>query len=178
MAIATPVALAIMALPFLARGSGGGAGMKRAGGLPEMAFGLVIGLVNYHLHHDSLVAAAWAVFSWLAMERGHKNFYHDGTLATQFADTPGGLEKWSGLYWLLPRLGMPPRSTGYCRILMGLKWLLIGLPMFPFGLAMAILGPVAYWYAFRPLKIKYDSAPAEWLTGIFTMLVAAVALAV
>lgn len=168
-------------MAWLARMSGGGAGSvwlvyhagtklgafwaQQAARLPEILFGLCFGVANYLIFGD----IAWAALAWgwsfIWMETGHGNYYHDGMLPTQYPDTPGTLERYSGLHWLLPRIGYPSRGKVYCRALMGLKWFLIGLPILSAAPMLAVLGPLAYAISFRVFRV--DSEPAEWLSGFF-----------
>jgi len=185
--------LLLLTTPLITRAAGGGVGWdtlckwmgkrygKRSasllGKVPEIVFAIHFGVCAQYLawmvfpiwyvpYIAYFVATTW---SYAFMEIGHKNIYHDGTLLQPtWQDTPGSLERYSGMHYLLPKVGITPRSKWYCRIGMGLKWGLIGLPIFPFGLALIVLGPIAYAIAFRTLKIRWDSSPAEYLQGEFS----------
>lgn len=171
-----PILLAA-GLPFTTAASGGQLGVAKMpkwfNRVPELLFAMYFGYAAF------LRTGQWQDFligtliTFVAMEMGHGNFYHDGMLETQYPDRPSSLETYTGLHWLLPKLGYPVRSKWYCRILMALKGFLIGLPAFPFGLTLIVLWPNAYRIGFRYL-LK-DSAPAEWISGIYAMLVMIVA---
>lgn len=182
----------IILMPFITRAAGGGVGADQlrawvlenygagaasfVGRLPEILFALPFGYVAA-LHWATsppmfagifVIAAVWA---FVFMETGHGNGYHDGVAEHAFPDRHQSLD-----YIVRPitnALGFAPRSKWYCRIFMGIKWGLIGLPAFPFGLALMVLGPFAYYVSFRVLR--RESAPAEWISGLAAGMVLAIA---
>jgi hypothetical protein len=112
----------------------------------------------------SMPAAGW-VYAWV--QTGHGTAYHMGrTPASAQGERKQTLSivvdpvcKWLG--WTL---GERP----YCYLFMGLKGLLIGLPLFPLGLIMAVLWPVAYDLG----RIK-NNETAEWLScGLLGLVLA------
>lgn len=156
----------------LARASGGGLGAhildaRKDGGkspfnltwLPEALFGLCIGLATGYEYGWlwTLPAFAW---SYIFMQSGHGTFYNMQGWQSSNPDRKQTLE-----YVVRPVFNLfgwsiyTPRYSWAC---MGLKGAMIGLPLFPFGLLLAFLWPLAY-------AIK-DSELGEWLSGAFTGL--------
>jgi hypothetical protein len=157
--------IALGAIPIMAglsRLCGWGGAPKALSGVPKILWGLAIAIaVAYHTDSALFFLIAW-VWSWFFMKAGHGNAYHDGTEKDAFPDRfqkpidyvarpVCNLLKWE------------IRGTAYCRLFMGFKGLMIGLPLFPFGLALAVAWPLAYAISFRVLKQK--SMPAEWMSG-------------
>lgn len=189
--------LLIPIMSLLARQSGGGAGAawlvyqvgthfgakagKFASNIPEILWALTIAAVTCYAFHGSIWNFLFfAVWSYIFMQVGHGNAYHDGMYPDAQPD------RWQTLDWLVrpftavwritwqvdghektifKKTGLAARSKWYCRIFMGVKGLLIGAPMLYFGLPLIILWPLGYAIGFRYLK--KDSGPAEYITGAF-----------
>lgn len=170
--------LLIPVMGFLASASGGNSGAQllttwvekhfgpfwrsAASRLPEIVWAIVIALVSNELFDLGWYAVGVAVYSYIAMELGHGNAFHDGTAETAFPD------RWQTLDYIVRpitnRLGFAPRSMWYCRTFMFVKWTLIGLPIGVFAPLVGIAGAAAYAVGFRVLRS--DSEPAEWLSGL------------
>jgi len=127
------------------------------GRVPEILISVPFGFAAYYTAaeffsvDDYRIGLLGFVISYVAYEMGHGNFFHDGVGEHTFPDDPESIEKITGLHSLLPKLGFAPRSAGYCRIMMGVKWFLFGLPALPLAPVFAVIGPVSYWLSFRPL---------------------------
>lgn len=175
------IACAALIMGGLARGAGSEL-PKPFGGVPEILFGLCFGIGSYALHGSIWWAIAGAAGSWSSMELAHANAMQMGTKPT---DT-GRFHQLDyvvrplcrALMWIGARFGrkwnLEPLTVGYCWLFLGLKGTLIGLSIFPFGLPLAVLWPLAYWLAYW--RIKRGSAPAEWLTGYFSGPLVALAM--
>jgi len=152
----------------LSRLCGWGGVPKALGGFPEILWGLAIaGAVGYQTESAVLFLLAW-LWSWLWMEAGHGNAYHDG------AEKDGFPDRFQAPIDYVVRpvcklLKWEVRGTAYCRLFMATKGLMIGLPLYPFGLALAVAWPLAYAISFRVLK--RGSMPAEWISGAAAGLV-------
>lgn len=161
-----------------ARASGGGVGANKvAGGTPECLFGIPIAMaaglfwyvVTGWVGCFALVPVFWAWTVWMGMERGHTRVYTMGGAAV-------GYEKVStierlGPQWVWERLFKRSIHTpAYSWWIMGIKGLLIGLPLGPFALLLAVLWPLAYWLAFRWDGFR-DDGSSEWLSGGFARTV-------
>jgi hypothetical protein len=178
----------------LARQAGGGAGASWlvyhvgtrfgafwgsfASRLPEIVWALVFTIVSVNLFELSPWPSALpiAIIAYLAMETGHGNAYHMGFAETTFPDRWQTLDYvvrpiMRGITWVAAYAGLilslRPRSPIYCWLFMGLKGLLIGLPLGIYGLPLAILWPLAYYISFR---LTRSSETAEWLSGGFAGL--------
>lgn len=153
---------AIPLMAVLARLCGWGGMPKGFGGFPEILFGFIIGAAVLY-NTNSVIAGllAW-IWSWLWMESGHGNAYHDGTKKDAFSDRfQAPID-----YIVRPickLLKWEIRGTAYCRLFMAFKGLMIGLPLFPYGLLLAPAWTASYAISFRVLK--RDSMPAEWISG-------------
>ena len=163
----------LVAMTFAGRAHGAG----KDGFFP--AWARVSSTILFGISFGAVAALHWGVAYFLlggitawAFSKGHGNFMHDGVAQFDFPDEPEWLEKWTGLHWLLPKLGMAPRSKWYCRVMMGVKGGLIAAPAFPCGLVLALLWPFAYAVCFQPQvnvePMKRNSVVAEWLTGPFS----------
>lgn len=156
-------ALAIIPLmACLSRLCGWGKVPKEIGGLPELLFGLVFGAASFYVTGDMAIAFLAWVWCWVWVNVGHGNAYHDGTEKDIFPDRfQAPLD-----YVVRPvckLLKWEVRGTAYCRLFMATKGLMIGLPMFPYGLLLAPAWAASYWISFRVLK--RGSMPAEWISG-------------
>lgn len=154
--------LLIPLMAFLARASGGGVGAHhldrfKATWLPEAIFALCIGLAAGH-------EFGWwwtltAIWSYLAMQAGHGTFYQMNGWESSNPDRIQKIE-----YIIRPVFKLFNWSIyrpSYSWACMGLKGLAIGLPLFPYGLLLAVLWPLAY---------TRGTVSGEYLSGAFTGL--------
>lgn len=171
----------------MARASGGGLNVTKlpiwCNRVPELLFALPFGYAAFVASGSVWCGLACWLWSFIAMELGHGNAYHMGAKQHDFPDRRQTLDY---LVWPLchaiewaahlagKKLEIAPRSAIYCWVFMGLKGLLIGLPAYPFGIALAVLWPLAYWISF--VILKKDSAPAEWISGASAGILLACAL--
>lgn len=132
---------------------------------PEIVFGLAIGAVSYFLWESWWIAAVTSAWSYMAMEAGHGNAYHMGT--EQYLYPPRRQRLDAIILPLCKLFKFENRSPGYCWLFMGLKGLLIGLPLGLYGLPLAILWPLAYYLSF---KYTQSSEYGEHLSGAFAGL--------
>ncbi len=160
----------------------------------SMIADLGVQAINWALGHTSLawragptmgwgelvsytIAFAWA---YVFIELGHGNAFHDGMSRYAFPDRWQSLDYivWPiclGVQWVCrlfyKQADIGRRSTWYCRIFMGIKGLLIALPMAPHGLVMFVLWPLAYAICFQNQRevppAKMSTVVAEWMGGIF-----------
>lgn len=164
--------LLILWMATTARAAGGGVFADKVWSrLPEILFALPISLAAWAIS-DSIWFGSFALaWSYFAMEIGHGNAYHMGFLEKDYPD------RWQTLDYLVrpitKLLKLAPRSAGYCWVFMGLKGLLIGLPLGMPALILALLWPLAYYLSF---KFTRSSEVAEWVSGIFAGLVIILAL--
>lgn len=114
------------------------------------------------------------IVSAIGLSFGHGNFWHDGVQENTFPHDPEKLEIITGMFWLLPRIGIMPRSKWYCRIMMAIKGGIIGAPIYPCGLALIFLWPISYLIGFRVLNIR--TIWAEIISGICAGVCLAAAL--
>lgn len=148
--------------------------------LPEVFFGLTIGLSLFGITWQGFLASAWSAFF---MRTGHGTAYHMGVapqeaqgLRKQFLSPP--------IDWLTLKLGFKLGESFYCYTFMLLKGFLIAVP-FIFAnkdwvigvlnaLTIASHWPVGYmlsWYF-----ITKDSEFAEYYTGAVVGFMLAVTL--
>lgn len=155
--------LLIPLMAILARQAGGGMGAKHLPDwltwLPEAVFSLVVGLVSYKIHGPWW--ASVGLLTYIAFQSGHATAYHMGRnpAAAQ------GKRKQTLSYIVDPickALGWTLGERPYCYLFMGLKGLLIGLAVAPWGLLMAALWPIAY-----DLGRIRNNETAELLSGAF-----------
>lgn len=177
---------------------------KPLGRLPELLFAGAIGVATHASDHaeriallvcdrlpqldpaHALIGVAVAAFGWAYawMETGHGTAYTMARVPeiANTIDPKTGKPRKQTLSWVVDPLckaiGAPLGGVFYSWVFMGLKGLLIGLPLFPLGLALAILWPLAYeigWQATeRSAKIRDKMAPTEigeYVTGAFTGLI-------
>lgn len=120
----------------------------------------------------------WAIFlgavSGTAFVLGHGNFYEMLGARDGIGNPPSKpeeIENYGGRWlWNFLTGNVSIRYPIYSFFMMGLKWLLIGLPLGPYALLIGIFAPTAYKLSFS----KTGSSPlAEWLTTIFCALVTA-----
>jgi hypothetical protein len=130
--------------------------------LPELLFAAPIGYIGYlstDLWWVGLLGWAW---SYIWMQTGHHT-----PLMTHFGAKP---YKFDGKTNTLGNVVDPMAvaleyeagDRSYCRLFMGLKGLLIGLPMFPLGLLLAPLWSTSYEIGY---KIKISTLYGEYFSG-------------
>jgi hypothetical protein len=147
----------VLVMALLARAAGSG---WKINAFASAAFGLPFAAAVYHATGYPLLAiAAWG-WAWVMFNTGHGNAYHMGFEEHSYADRPQTLDKL--VRPVTNQLGLKPRSAGYCWAFMGLKGLLIGLPLLPFGVLLAVTWPLSYYLSFRFTK---SSELAECLSG-------------
>lgn len=108
---------------------------------------------------------SYALFGWwgllglfttyIGMQLGHGNFW-------KMRGAEGGEVK---KVELVVRLFYKKTDTAlYSWLCFGLKGLIIGLCVFPYGLALAVLWPLAYHLSWKYFN---GTMPAEWISGGF-----------
>lgn len=153
-----------------ARMSGGGLyanrlphGLNR---LPELLFALPFGYVAFLSTGNLLLGALGWLWSFVAMELGHGNFYRMTGVGGGFTDRPQSIERLTRP--IFSRLGGDITHPSYSWVNMGLKGLLIGLPAAPAGLLLVVLWPLSYHVGTR---IEKAPALSEYLSGVAAALV-------
>lgn len=153
--------------------------------VPELAFACFFGGAAYqttatlcpasNLYIDILSATIGTAWSYLWMQTGHGTAYTMGN-NPNIAQS-GRKQTLSYVIDPLCRLFKQPLGgTFYSWVFMGLKGLLIGLPAFPFGLALAILWPQAYKIGWMTQKGDRATAIGEIASGLFAGLLIAITL--
>lgn len=149
--------IAIPVMAFLARLSGGGSfASKIPSWIPEAVFAGLIGLA-------AAICWGWwfaftAIWSYFWMQAGHGTVYNMKGWASRDPNRIQTIEKIIRPLFL--KLGGDIRTPLYSWLCMGFKGLMIGLPLFPFGLLLAVLWPASY-------AVK-DTVWGEWLSGAAT----------
>lgn len=170
-------------MAVLARASGGGLFATslpdKLGFLPELAFGAVFGLVFHMEHGGLLLPLLAAVWSFLWMETGHGTAFHMGRRPSEALS--GRKQTLSVVIDPLCRaVGAPLGGKFYGWAFMGLKGALIGLPVAPAGLLLAVLWPLAYFVGmyllWEPEEDNGRGDVAELLSGAFAGLILGLAL--
>lgn len=122
----------------------------------EWLFAVPFALCSYLLY------GWWGVLglftTYLGMQLGHGNFW----LMEGAGDKPERLE------WLVKKFYDNTDSPLYSWICFGVKGFVIGLCVFPYGLALIPLWPLAYHLSW---KYWNATAPAEWIAGGFSGIV-------
>lgn len=137
---------------------------------------LIIVTLAFGIAAAILWGSSWlillGVLSASCFALGHGNFYmmrgaQDGVGSPP--STPEDIEIYGGRWlWLRLTYGAPIQQPAYSWAMMGLKWLLIGLPLGPYALFLAAFAPMAYALSFKETQ---SSALAEWLTTIYAAAV-------
>lgn len=167
-------------MSFLSRAAGGGVGATKVWSrLPELLFAVPFGLAAYLGTGCWLIGILGAIASYYAMEMGHGTVYEMNGYFDHNRDNPDKprvqtLEKIVRPIYVGLFKGDIYKPL-YSWLCMGLKGLLIGLAAFPFGLSLAFLWPLSYWISRKVIK---DKASAEWISGAFAGLTAALAILV
>lgn len=167
-------------MSVLARASGGGivplpAVLSR---LPELLFAGGISVGVYALHHSLLLSLLALLWSYIWMETGHGTAFH---MARNPTSAQGDRKQTLSrvIDPLCRAVGAPLGGVFYCWTFMGLKGLLIGLPLFPFGLPLVVLWPLAYELGIRLEEANVTSErgmAGEWWAGAFTGLLLGLSL--
>lgn len=131
-----------------------------------IVFTLGFGYGSYTLYGwfaTPLVAAT--VFG---LTTGHGRFF-----AMQGANLNDPNPEWIEKYLVLPWYKGNIQTPLYSWVCMGIKGIMIGLPIMPFGLALGLLWPASYAVSF---KYTQSSALAEYLRGYFTGVILCLSL--
>lgn len=161
------IILMTVGMAILARASGGGIVKlpSMLGWLPEATFGLSFGFAVF-LYHGTLLGLLAGAWSYIWMQTGHGTAF---SMGERPQDAQSGRKQFLSpvVDWVCAKLRQPLGGAFYCWLFMGLKGLLIGLPVAPAGLLLGILWPLAYFIG-RKVKI---SALCELLSGACAGLV-------
>lgn len=124
--------------------------------VPKFIFGLGFGLASYHLHGQLWLAAAATISSGFWMNTGHGTAFNMGYYP---AEAQSGRQEFLSpiIDPITKAAGQPLGGVFYCWAFMALKGTLIGLSVQPFGLLLAILWPLGYWFG-----EKFFQAGAKW----------------
>lgn len=161
-------------MSVLSRLAGGGLfAPKLPAWLPEILFGAAIGFAAGLLWDNGWAALLSWAWAYIWMQTGHGTVLQWGSRPEeaqgerkQFLTAP--------VHWIAKHLNLEIGGRAYCWLFMGLKGLLIGLPLFPFGLPLAILWPLSYEIGAR---IPKSDGLKEYLSGGAAGLLLGVALA-
>lgn len=152
-------------------------------GFPELLYGIIFAQAGYLITGNWWLALILGIVSWRAMETGHGTFYDmQGWRGEDGPPNFGTPEKprYCDLDYILVPLfkiaGRNPKAPEYSWIAMGLKGLLIGLPLLTFASLQSVLFVSAYAVnrAYMPNRPEL----AEWTAGMAAGLTIAVALIV
>lgn len=163
--------LLFIILTTLAAFAGRAHGVGKEAGWPSWArvasviyMSALFGITNYYLFGILWLAPLAAFLTGWAFSTGHGRVYvMKGANLTD--PNPEKLETLFGWIWQGP-IDRP----AYSWFIMGLKGLIMGLGIIPFGLLLYIIWPACYSWSFK----KYnDSAPAEWASCGFAGLICA-----
>lgn len=162
----------ILLMGALARSAG--SGVSDLGKSTAILFGWVFGWASLLVGVLPYYAPLWGLAAWLASETGHGRFYY--MKGANINDpNPERIERWLVMWWYPGDITKPL----YSWVCMGFKGLLIGAAVFPFGLALGILQPLAYYIGFhvvpRYIDDPHHEAP-EWCAGSAAGAVIAAAL--
>jgi hypothetical protein len=138
--------------------------LKHGRWLSYVLLGLGLFVFSKVLYGWEYAAISTAIALW-GFSLGHGNFYQMKGVAL-LADDPELIEK-LGVRWFSQKFFGPfsiyhPAYSWGC---MGLKWLIVSLPIMPYAAPMAVLGPLAYAIGFglTPTTTKV----ADWLKTAF-----------
>lgn len=164
--------LLVPSMAFLARASGGGLFADRVWSrLPELLFSLPFGYAAYATTGRWWMGMIGWLWSFVAMELGHGTVYGMSGYRSGVAGRIQTIERL--VRPIYTRLGGSIYHPLYSWLCMGLKGLLIGLPLGIFAPLIAVLWPAAYWVGHR---VENQPEVAEWLSGMFAGLVVFLAL--
>lgn len=155
--------MALMAWAHRLHGGGWPSSWSRA--VSTGIYALVFALANYYIYDLWQLALLSALVSGWGLSKGHGNVYEmEGVNVTN--DEPEWLERYGGR-WAWRKLerwtGKDIYTPEYSWFIMGLKGLIIGLPVAPVGVALALLWPAGYWFGF--VYRDKDDGTVEWASG-------------
>lgn len=143
--------------------------------LPKLLFGVMFGVASYHLHGELWLACAAAIAASFWMNTGHGTAYEMG-FDPAIAQS-GRQEFLSPIVDPITKAaGRPLGGVFYCWLFMGLKGLLMGITVAPFGLLLAVLWPLGYRLGEWTLKMGLTWDFEEIISGAFAGLVIGMAL--
>lgn len=152
------LAAAFIALfAFAGRAHGAGGWPSWAKPVSKVLFGLSFAAANFLLFGIWWLALLGGALTFFGLSTGHGRFF-----AMQGANIADPNPEWIEEYiasWAYRGDITKPAYSWFC---MGIKGLMIGLAAAPYGLALAVLWPLAYYLSF---KFWNDSAPAEWMSA-------------
>jgi hypothetical protein len=131
-----------------------------------MLFALPFGYASYVLYDTWWIALIGYVISWMAYETGHGTFYKMVGYQDHNRPDPDKPRKQKLEYVVEPifkLFAISKEQSAYSWACMGLKGLLIGLPLGWYAPFLAILWPSAYWLGRRYEK---SGAVSEYLSGM------------
>jgi len=147
-------------MAILARAAGGGIKLPRLiRWLPEAVFSIIVAWVAYETKGPWW--ASMGLLTYIGFQAGHATAYH----MSRNPKAAQGERKQTLSIIIDPickALGWTLGERPYCYLFMGLKGLLIGAAVAPWGLLMAILWPLAYDIG----RIR-NNEPSEMLSGAF-----------
>lgn len=142
----------------LARASGGGIGAHHLSRynltwLPEAVFASIIGIVAA-MEHGYLHGIVSALAAYIFFQAGHGTVYGMKGWQSSNPNRIQTLER--PIRPIFNLFGWSIYTPAYSWAVMGFKGLLIGLPIFPFGLPLSFLWPASYLAGHEK---------GEWLSG-------------
>lgn len=154
------IGLALL-MALLSRAAGGGFVKAEGwrGRIPEALFAFMIAAAV--CSQFGIIAGSFALgWSYGWMETGHGTAFWMGQRPE---DAQSGRKQFLSpiVDLICDQLGKPLGGSFYCWTFMGLKGLLIGLPLAPAGIMLALLWPASYWIG-RKLN---NAALCEYLAG-------------
>lgn len=162
---------------FLARLSGGGMFAKHLwSALPEVIFSVPYALIGVLLVYQisPIFIPLCFIFTWRMMELGHGTFY-DMEGYRDYPDDPKRKQTLEYITRPIYKLfSNDIRKPAYSWLCMGLKGLLIGLPLGWFAIPHAILWPSAYWLGRKLGRAEYS----EWISGAVSGLLISLTIGV
>lgn len=131
---------------------------KKFSWIPEAIMGLIIaGAVSLH-YGNWWIFAPVSVFSFFMINLGHGTIYKMTGWQSSDPNRKQTLEYVVRLFY------KDIHTPLYSWLCMGFKGFLIGLPLFPLGLSLSILWPVAYYLG--NVKLGHNKW-AEAISGVF-----------
>lgn len=154
----------VISMSILARMAGGGIWPNRPSGLAELLFATPIGIAYGGASVMGGLAIAW---TYLFMQTGHGTAFAMGR-HPEYAQN--GRKQFLSRFIdpICMAIRKPLGGMFYCWAFMGLKGLLIGIPVAPYGLFLAVLWPLGYELGYR---IENTSKYGELISGAFAGLI-------
>lgn len=146
--------IALLAAAGRSHGIGGWAVLKW---FSLLAFTFSFGYAAFTLH--GIYFAPLALVTLFGLSTGHGRFF-----VMQGANLNDPNPEWIEKNLVLRFYKGDITKPLYSWVCMGIKGLMIGLPVFPFGIALGLLWPAAYVVSNKCFK---TTAIAEYLTGYF-----------